>query len=297
MTDATEYSYEDYYSSAINALLGTSFPVRMIQPLMQRASEFTHLYGNCLGKVGALNSCIIGFDGEVVTVDMAEYKRQNVGGDCVQVTGRFIESLTWEARRAAQVSGSHDLGTTMAVQNVSITRIECYAPWFFKERNGYVHTACLLGVDDAEILVDPSFGVVLDAKQAERYGYRVLRDNNMVLNWLNQIIITGNEQDLPVYEYAESGLTKSGRGMILGTDDELMVAYSLGFMRDTHLRLLYPFIQAISPEGDSFYTFNTVRDLLTFDYGFLRQIEDDPSSANLMNNVVGFLQALPMLTY
>lgn len=297
MTEATEYSYEDYYSSAINALLGTSFPVRMIQPLMQRASEFTHLYGNCLGKVGALNSCIIGFDGEVVTVDMAEYKRQNVGGDCVQVTGRFIESLTWEARRAAQVSGSHDLGTTMAVQNVSITRIECYAPWFFKERNGYVHTACLLGVDDAEILVDPSFGVVLDAKQAERYGYRVLRDNNMVLNWLNQIIITGNEQDLPVYEYAESGLTKSGRGMILGTDDELMVAYSLGFMRDTHLRLLYPFIQAISPEGDSFYTFNTVRDLLTFDYGFLRQIEDDPSSANLMNNVVGFLQALPMLTY
>lgn len=297
MTDATEYSYEDYYSSAINALLGTSFPVRMIQPLMQRASEFTHLYGNCLGKVGALNSCIIGFDGEVVTVDMAEYKRQNVGGDCAQVTGRFIESLTWEARRAAQVSGSHDLGTTMAVQNVSITRIECYAPWFFKERNGYVHTACLLGVDDAEILVDPSFGVVLDAKQAERYGYRVLRDNNMVLNWLNQIIITGNEQDLPVYEYAESGLTKSGRGMILGTDDELMVAYSLGFMRDTHLRLLYPFIQAISPEGDSFYTFNTVRDLLTFDYGFLRQIEDDPSSANLMNNVVGFLQALPMLTY
>lgn len=297
MTEATKYSYEDYYSSAINALLGTSFPVRMIQPLLQRVSESSSLYGNCKGKVKALNSCISGFDGDNVLLNMEEYKRQGVGGDCVQVTGRFIESLTWEARRAVPVSGSHDLGTTMAVQNVSITRIECYAPWFFNEKNGYVHTACIIGIDDVEILVDPSFGVAIDAKQSERYGYKVHEDSYLVLNWLNQIIVTEDELELSVYEYAELGLTKSGKCMILGTDEELMVAYSLGFMRDPNLRLLYPFIQAISPEGDSFYTFNTVRDLLTFDYGFLRQIEDDPSSANIMNNVVGFLQALPMLTY
>lgn len=297
MTETTQYSYEDYYTSAINALLCTSFPARMIQPLLQRVSEFSSLYGNCEGKVKALNSCIAAFDGDNVLLNMEEFRRHGVGGDCVQVTGKFIESLTWEARQARQIGRSPDLGTTMAIQDVRVSRIECYAPWFFKEKNGYVHTACIIGIDDAEILVDPSFGVAIDAKQSERYGYKIFEDSYLVLNWLNQIIVTGNELELSVYEYAELGLTKSGKCMILGTDEELMVAYSLGFMRDPHLRLLYPFIQAISPEGDSFYIFNTVRDLLTIDYGFLNRIEDDPSSVNLINNIVGFLQALPMLTY
>lgn len=297
MSEATGYGYEDYYSSAIEALFGTTFPARLIQPLLQRVTEFSFQYGNCEGKARALNSCISGFDGENVWVDMDAYRRMDVGGDCVYVTGKFIESLTWEARNGAQRGQNLNLGTAMALQNVEIGRIECYTPWFFRAEYGYVHTACIIKINDAEILVDPSFGVAFDAKQSKRLGYTLLEDNRLDIDWLNRRIVARRELALPVYEYDESGLTKSGKCMILGTDDELMLAYGLGYMRDPHLRILNPFIQAIAVGGESFFLFNKVNEMLTIDNGFLSATQGDPLQQDLIFKTMNMVDMLSAITY
>lgn len=288
-----EYTFDPdrYFRSAVEVLAHTRISPGNVGELLRRVGGLSVLYGRCSEKLGVLSTCVSDFDGVNVVLDMRGYIASGIGGDCVRLTSQFISGLTHEARAwAMNPKEVLPLGAELALNNVTITKYQCYAPWFFNVESGYEHTACILGINERNILIDPSFGIACDAENMSKFGYVLLNSDTWVVDWLNQIIITEDKLALNAFSYKRGEVPRLGRCMVLGIDDELMTVYSLGFLNDVNERLLYPVIHTVAASGQGFYLFNTTTGAYTIDRGLLSGISSDPLYPGLIQKIAGMLE-------